>query len=772
MLGIIIGIASVVTVVALGKGSQQQILSNISSLGTNTITVFQGRGFGDNSKTASFKTLVPADADALMTQPYVSAVSPIVSTSKTMRYQQNEANATINGVSNDYFDVKGLVFKDGQTFDQRSVRDRSQDVVIDTNTQKQFFSDGTNPIGQVVLLGSVPARIIGVVEPQTSGMGSDDTLNVYMPYTTVMSRMLGQSNVRNIVVRINDKYSTAAAENAIVNLLTQRHGAQDIFTMNSDSIRQTIEKTTSTMTLLVSAIAVISLVVGGIGVMNIMLVSVTERTQEIGVRMAVGARQSDILQQFLIEAILVCLIGGVLGVLLSLGLGQLINKFAGGNFSVAYSSTSIIAAFVCSTLIGVVLVSYQPRMPRNLTLSPHYLENKENCMSFSMTKLSTALLLTGSLVGCAAVVKHLMKHLQYKFRVVFNMTQQNKTMSANQYSDRWWTLFNDAQLNQLVSNVLERNSDLAVAGIALKQARLQADLTANKQGLRTSSSVSTGHSFDLNSGDDSAKGLSMSAGVSYELDLFGKLARQTEASKWEALATEQDLQATGQSLIATTAKLYWQLGYLNERYTTAQQSLATSQKLYDLVQIQYKAGAVSGVDLTQAEQSVQSQKASLSQIEQQLVETRTAIAVLLHEPLQQLNIQEPKRLPRTALPAIGAGLPADILSRRPDLQASELRLRKALAAKDATKASYYPSISLTSSLGSSSTSLTELLRNPALTLGASLSLPFLQYNDMKKDIAISNLDYEKQLFSIVKRFIRLLLMSKMLYRVVPNSTNK
>ena len=183
-----------------------------------------------------------------------------------------------------------------------------------------------------------------------------------------------------------------------------------------------------------------------------------------------------------------------------------------------------------------------------------------------------------------------------------------KTVSVEQYSDRWWTLFGDAQLNQLVTNVLERNSDLAVAGITLKQARLQADLTANKQGLRTSSSVSTGHSFDLNSGDDSAKGLSMSAGVSYELDLFGKLARQTEASKWEALATEQDLQATGQSLIATTAKLYWQLGYLNERYATAQQSLATSQKLYQLVQTQYKAGAVSGLDLTQAEQSVQSQK--------------------------------------------------------------------------------------------------------------------------------------------------------------------
>lgn len=354
MLGIIIGIASVVTVVALGKGSQEQILKNISSLGTNTITVFQGRGFGDNSKTASFKTLVPSDADAIASQPYVSAVSPVVSSSKTIRFQENEATATVNGVSNDFFDVKGLTFKEGQTFTTNSVRERSQDVIIDTNTQKQFFSDGTDPVGQVVLLGSVPARIIGVVEPQSNPMGSDETLNVYMPYTTVMSRMLGQANVRNIIVRINDKYSSDAADNAIVNLLTLRHGAQDIYTMNSDSIRQTIEKTTSTMTLLISAIAVISLVVGGIGVMNIMLVSVTERTQEIGVRMAVGARQSDILQQFLIEAVLVCLLGGVLGVLLSLGLGQLITHFAGGNFAVVYSTTSIVAAFVCSTLIGVV----------------------------------------------------------------------------------------------------------------------------------------------------------------------------------------------------------------------------------------------------------------------------------------------------------------------------------------------------------------------------------------------------------------------------------
>lgn len=365
-------------------------------------------------------------------------------------------------------------------------------------------------------------------------------------------------------------------------------------------------------------------------------------------------------------------------------------------------------------------------------------------MQMNFTKIAVALALSSTLVGCAAVVKTPYEapatNIPSNFQYGKVSSQQ---IHADTYADQWWTLFNDAELNQLVNQVLAANSDLAVAGINLQRARLQAGLAENKQGPRVSSSVSTGHNINLNSGDDTSKGLSASAGVSYELDLFGRLASQTEAAKWEALATEQDLQATAQSLIATTANLYWQLGYLNERYSIAQQNLASTQKTYELVKVQYKAGAVSGLDLTQAEQSVQSQKASLSQIAQQKVETRTALAVLLHKPVQQLNISEPQKLPRITLPTIAAGLPADLLSRRPDLKASELRLRETLANKDATKASYYPSISLTGSLGSSSTSLSNLLQNPALALGASLSLPFLQYNDMKKDLVISDLDYEK-----------------------------
>ncbi|WP_394651217.1 efflux transporter outer membrane subunit [uncultured Acinetobacter sp.] len=363
--------------------------------------------------------------------------------------------------------------------------------------------------------------------------------------------------------------------------------------------------------------------------------------------------------------------------------------------------------------------------------------------SSKVTTLCAILVASSTLVGCAAMVK-----TPYHAPAVQTPSsfQYDKTQVASNYAnyaDRWWTLFGDTQLNQLVDQVIAKNTDLAVAGITLRQARLKAGLAADQQGPRVNSSVSSSQNIDVNSGDRSSNGLSLNAGVSYELDLFGKLARQTEAAKWEALATAQDLQATAQTLIGTTTKLYWQLAYLNESLSTARQSLATSEKLYSLVNTQYQAGAVSGLDLTQAEQSVQSQKANLSQIQQSLVETRTALAVLLHIPVQQLNIQEPQRLPQVNLPQIQAGLPASILSRRPDLRAAELRLRETLATKDATTASYYPSISLTGSLGSSSTSLTELIKNPVLALGANLSLPFLQYNDMKKNIAISQLDYEK-----------------------------
>ncbi|ALF59216.1 MacB family efflux pump subunit [Psychrobacter urativorans] len=355
MLGIIIGIASVVSVVGLGKGSQAQILSNISSLGTNTITVTDGYPYGDPRRKYNDKNLTPQDAQAIADQPYVVSVSPQINSNTNVRYRNVQEAASISGVGQDYLDVTGEKLIQGQGFDEQSILRRTQDIIIDDNAKKTFFPDNANPIGEVVLIGSVPGRVIGVLAPNDGGFGrSVDSPTLYMPYTTIMSRLVGSAYIESFVALIDNNISSAAAESAISQLMESRHGTDDFRIRNSDSIRQTIESTTAAMTLLISSIAIISLIVGGIGVMNIMLVSVTERTNEIGVRMAVGARQSDIMQQFLIEAILVCILGGLLGIGLAFAIGELINRVGGDSFQVIYSSTSIIAAFLCSTLIGVV----------------------------------------------------------------------------------------------------------------------------------------------------------------------------------------------------------------------------------------------------------------------------------------------------------------------------------------------------------------------------------------------------------------------------------
>jgi macrolide transport system ATP-binding/permease protein len=353
MLGIVIGIASVVCVVALGEGSRRQVLSNIRNLGTNTLEIFPGKDFGD-VRSAKVKTLVVADAEALARQPYVAGVTPTVSITSTLRYGAIEASAMISGVGAQYFDVKGTKLADGRFFGADGVHEMAQEAVIDENTRKTLFGGLTgSPVGEIILIGTVPCRVVGVTQKQQSGFGASQNLSVYLPYSTVQARFLGSLSLRSITLRVNDDTATDVAEQAATRLLEQRHGDKDFFVLNTDDIRQTITRTTETMTLLIAAIAVISLLVGGIGVMNIMLVSVVERTNEIGVRMAVGARRSDILQQFLIEAVLVCLIGGCLGIATALAFGIGFTAF-GSPFSLVYSTTSIVSAVVCSTLIGVV----------------------------------------------------------------------------------------------------------------------------------------------------------------------------------------------------------------------------------------------------------------------------------------------------------------------------------------------------------------------------------------------------------------------------------
>ncbi|MCO6504997.1 MAG: MacB family efflux pump subunit [Snodgrassella sp.] len=352
MLGIIIGIASVVSVVALGRGSQQKILENINAIGTNTISIYPGKGYGDR-RSSRIKTLTVADAESLKEQNYIDSVTPGAGIKGILTYDNQSLSAQLYGVGDQYFDVRGIKLTYGRLFNEDDVRQNSQIVVIDDNTKIKLFADGSNPIGQVILFNKRPLQIIGVAQPNNTAFGDNDTLQIYTPYTTLMNRISGSKYITSVTVKIKDNVNSQTAEKGIIELLKARHGTEDFFTRNSDTIKQTIESTTGTMTLLISCIALISLVVGGIGVMNIMLVSVTERVKEIGIRMAIGARQHNILEQFLIEAVLICLIGGLVGVLFSFAISLLFNLLA-QDFAMSFSTISIVMAVLCSTVIGVV----------------------------------------------------------------------------------------------------------------------------------------------------------------------------------------------------------------------------------------------------------------------------------------------------------------------------------------------------------------------------------------------------------------------------------
>lgn len=352
MLGIIIGIASVVSIVVVGDAAKQMVLADIRAIGTNTIDVYPGKDFGDDDPRYQ-QVLKYDDLLAIQKQPWVQSATPAVSQNLRLRVGNVDVAANVNGVSGQYFNVYGMTFSEGSTFNDWHLAARAQVVVLDINSRRQLFKDKKSVVGEVVLVGNMPATVIGVAEEKQSMFGSSKALRVWLPYTTMSGRIMGQSWLNSITVRVKEGYGSDSAEQQLTRLLNLRHGEQDFFTWNMDGLLKTAEKTTRTLQLFLTLVAVISLLVGGIGVMNIMLVSVTERTREIGIRMAVGARASDVLQQFLIEAVLVCLVGGALGVGLSLMIAFALQLILPA-WEIGFSPVALITAFICSTVTGIV----------------------------------------------------------------------------------------------------------------------------------------------------------------------------------------------------------------------------------------------------------------------------------------------------------------------------------------------------------------------------------------------------------------------------------
>lgn len=308
--------------------------------------------------------------------------------------------------------------------------------------------------------------------------------------------------------------------------------------------------------------------------------------------------------------------------------------------------------------------------------------------------------------------------------------------------DTWWAGFGDERLDRLVAKVVEVNTDLASAGFRLQRARLSAGLATND--LIPQLNVSGGYSSSKQlsgSNNPSVKGYDVGASVNYELDLWGRLRNARTIAQWEAQATDEDLQSTFLALVGDTCDIYWTLAFLNQRIAAGEESLSRVERTLDLVRTQFNSGAVSRLEVREAEQNLQAQQAAQSQLVQQRVETRNALTVLLNgTPWPQDD--EPQSMANFRSPEIQPGVPAELLGRRPDLRAAELRLRESLSQIKVVKASYYPALSLTGSVGGSSTALSDVLANPVQTLGAGIALPFLRWNEARLNTAMAGTDYE------------------------------
>lgn len=357
MLGIIIGITSVICVVALAKGSQESIIESINKMGTNTIQINPGRGPGDRNS-AKVKRFNVDDAKMLEKLDFVDYASPIMGANAELIYANKSSTGLARAGNEKILQISGVELQSGRNFTKEDVLNSASVMIIDQNTKKEFFQalKDDEVIGKNIIFAGHPFSIIGIAKKDEGPFG-DTTLSVYLPYTTVTNRLTGDYNLRQIIVSIKNNINSQLAEQAISDILLARRGARDFHMRNSDTIMQTIKATTDTMGLLISGVALISLLVGGIGVMNIMLVSVIERTKEIGVRMAIGAKGKNIMLQFLIEAVLLCALGGAVGVALAFAIGWLINL--SGIVSMIFSLSSVLVAFGISSAIGIIF-GYMP----------------------------------------------------------------------------------------------------------------------------------------------------------------------------------------------------------------------------------------------------------------------------------------------------------------------------------------------------------------------------------------------------------------------------
>ncbi|MCC8036342.1 MAG: ABC transporter permease [Rikenellaceae bacterium] len=371
MLGIIIGIASVIAMVSLGQSSQRSINDQISTMGTNLINVMRAsqRQGGVNIGSGNVQTLTVKDAEAMLKSPYISMVSPLVNASDQAVYGANNWPASMQGGSPQLLDIRKMEIASGTNFTEQDVANSAKVAVIGETIVENLFP-GEDPVGKIIRFGKIPFRVIGVLAPKGQNqMGQDQDDVIIAPYTTVQKRILAINYVHMIMASAASEEVANLAQVDVEEILRKQHkikpGQEDDFRVRTQQeMLETMESISGFLTVLLAAIASISLIVGGIGIMNIMYVTVTERTREIGLRMSIGARNRDILLQFLFESTILSLIGGVIGILIGLGLSYLASSAL--NWPYVVSTTAVSLSFIVCAATGIFFGWYPARKAASL----------------------------------------------------------------------------------------------------------------------------------------------------------------------------------------------------------------------------------------------------------------------------------------------------------------------------------------------------------------------------------------------------------------------
>jgi putative ABC transport system permease protein len=375
MLGMMIGVGAVVMMMAIGEGAQQSIKKSISSMGSNLFIVLSGppNSAGARSATGNALSLNVKDADAIIELDGIAGVAPTTMGSAQVIYAGNNWNTTVIGTTPSYMEIRDWVIDDGYVFSNSDMRSATRVALIGKTVADNLFGDDTDPVGKTIRIKQSPFLVVGVLNPKGQSLdGRDQDDTIIVPLTTAQRKLFGNQvpgSVRMMMVQAESDKAMPQAEEDINNLLRQRHNIRegsdnDFSVRNLTAIANTAAETTRTMALLLGAIASISLLVGGIGIMNIMLVSVTERTREIGIRMAIGARERDILLQFLLEAFVISIVGCVIGILIGVGGAMLVKSFTGTDAIVTTQSISL--AFAVAASVGIFFGFYPARKAARL----------------------------------------------------------------------------------------------------------------------------------------------------------------------------------------------------------------------------------------------------------------------------------------------------------------------------------------------------------------------------------------------------------------------